>query len=472
MPRPRKTVRKGRKIALPLLAARDTVLFPRMIVPLLVRRERSLKAVEEGSRQDRSIVVVAQRDQDIVEPTLENLHQVGTEAIIGRIMKMPDGTMSVWVQGQRRVLLEDIFEDDSSLRVDAIPIVEFAEKSPQVEALMRAVLALFEKCVRLSHTLPEDAYLAAVNSDGPGWLADLIISSMELDLAQKQEMLEALDPLLRLQRVSTILAREVDLLELENKIHSQVQQEVDKTQRTYFLREQIKAIQKELGDVDVQTKETNELSEKIVSSGMSATVAKKANVEVDRLLQIPSASPEVSVVRTYLDWLVSLPWEKKTEDNLDLRQASKILDENHYGLPKVKERIIEYIAVRKLAAEKLRTPILCFVGAPGVGKTSLGMSIAQALGRHFLRVSLGGIRDEAEIRGHRRTYVGAMPGRIIQTMRNAGTINPVFMLDEIDKVGTDFRGDPSSALLEVLDPEQNQSTQLDNLTNKASGQGR
>lgn len=450
-------MRKGRKGIWPLLPVRDTVLFPRMVAPLLVGRERSLRAVEEAAKHDRAIVVVAQKDKEVMEPTLECLYQVGTEAIIGRVLRMPDGTTNVWVQGQRRVKLGELFQDEAYIRVSATPFEETAEKSLQSEALVRAVLALFEKCVKLSRTLPEDAYIAAMNADEPGWLADLITSSLELEIAQKQEVLETLDPELRLQRVSILLAKELDVLELESKIHSQVQDEVDKTQRTYFLREQMKAIQKELGDVDAQTKEGDELREKIVASGMPETVSKKANAEVDRLLQMPPASPETSVVRTYLDWLITLPWVKKTEDNLDIKQAAKVLDENHYGLPKIKERIIEYIAVRKLAAEKLRSPILCFVGAPGVGKTSLGMSIAQALGRHFVRVSLGGIRDEAEIRGHRRTYVGALPGRIIQTMRNAGSINPVFMLDEIDKVGADFRGDPSSALLEVLDPEQNYS---------------
>jgi len=443
------------ELELPLLPRRDTVIFPHLVTQLIVIRQSSLRAIEEAIAHDRAIVVVARRDLEAAELTFDHLYSIGTEATIGRHLKMPDGTGTLWIHGQRRVRITRLVHDEPFFKVKVVPIEEATGKPPQTEALMRAVLALFEKSIKLSPTLPEDAYIAAMNIEEPGWLADFVASSLDLTLQKRQEILEALDPYDRLQRINILLARELDVLELQSKIHTQVQEEVDKSQREYFLREQLKAIQKELGDVDPLTREMNELKEKIASAGMPEAVMQKANEEVERLATMPPASPEVSVIRTYLDWLVTLPWDKETEDNLDIKQAAKVLDENHYGLTKVKERILEYMSVRKLSEGKLRSPILCFVGAPGTGKTSLGKSIAQALGRKFVRISLGGIRDEAEIRGHRRTYVGALPGRIIQTMRTAATINPLFMMDEIDKVGMDFRGDPSSALLEVLDPEQN-----------------
>lgn len=444
-------------VELPVLARPDTVLFPRMVAQLFARRESSLRAIEQAMRQGGSILVVARRDPASRELSLESLYSIGTEGVISRVLKLPDGATSIWVHGERRVRIVQLIQDEPYMIAGVVPIAESTAKPLPTEALMRAVLALFEKCVKLSSSLPDDAYVAAMNANEPGWFADLIASTLEIELDKHQEILECLDLHERLQRVSILLARELEVLELQDKIRSQVRDQADKTQREYLLREQVKAIQKELGEFDPQTKEANELRQKIVAAGMPEAVARKANEEVDRLVLMPQAAPEVSVIRTYLDWLVTLPWVTETEDNLDIKQAAKILDQNHYGLPKVKERILEYMSVRKLTADKLRSPILCFVGAPGVGKTSLGMSIAQALGRKFVRISLGGIRDEAEIRGHRRTYVGALPGRIIQTMRNVGTINPVFMLDEIDKVGADFRGDPCSALLEVLDPEQNHS---------------
>ncbi|MDP2935317.1 MAG: endopeptidase La [Dehalococcoidia bacterium] len=453
---PRKRTRRNEPIELPILAVRDTVLFPHMVAPLFVARDRSLRALDEAMARDRTIVVIAQKDPSQQEITPDDLHAIGTEAAIGRILKMPDGTVSILVQGQRRLQLTEVLQEDPYLKGLLLPVYEAAQKKTlQLEALMRAVLALFEKCVKLSKSLPEDVYIAAMNVDEPGWLADLIASSLDLNLDQRQDVLATLDPTKRLQKISIILAKELEVLELQNKIHSQVQQEVDKNQREFFLREQMKAIQKELGDLDVQTREMEELKKRVSEANLPEAACKKAEEEIQRLAIMPQASPEVSVIRTYLDWLIKLPWTAETPDNLDISQAARTLEENHYGLPKVKERILEFMAVRRLAKEKLRSPILCFMGPPGVGKTSLGRSISQALGRKFLRVSLGGIRDEAEIRGHRRTYVGALPGRVLQTMRNAGTINPVFMLDEIDKVGTDFRGDPSSALLEVLDPEQN-----------------
>jgi ATP-dependent Lon protease len=442
-------------LELPVLPVRDTVLFPHMMAPLIVGRAHSVRAIEEALASERSIIVVAQKVLEMTDIVPENLYNVGTEAVIGRILRLPDGTTSVLVQGQQRVRILEFVEGGPYLQARALPIPEPTDKPKPVEALIREVLSSFEKVVQLSRHLGNDAYVAALNIDEPGWLADFITSSLELPVAQRQELLEALDPATRLQKVGILLAKQLDIMELESQIHTQVQQQVDKSQREYFLHEQMKQIQKELGETDAQTRQYNELKEKIEAAAMPEVVNTKAMEELERLSQQPPMSPEVGMIRTYLDWLIALPWTKATEDNLDIKRAAIVLDENHYGLPKVKERILEYMAVRKLAAEKLRSPILCFVGPPGVGKTSLGRSIAQALGRKFVRISLGGIRDEAEIRGHRRTYIGSLPGRIIQTMRTAGTINPVFMMDEIDKVGIDFRGDPSAALLEVLDPEQN-----------------
>jgi ATP-dependent Lon protease len=440
---------------LPLLPIRDTVMFPHMVTPLFVGRDRSVKAVEAATAHDDTIIVVSQRDSDIIEPEMDDLYHVGTEVSIGRVLRMPDGTTSILGQGKRRVRIVEYTQTEPYFRVKVEPVEEPQEISLPTEALMRAVLALFEKCVQLSRRLPDDAYVAAMNVDEPGWLADLVTSVLELPVEKRQEVLETFDPTTRLQRLSILLAQELDVLELEARIHSQVQKEVDKTQREYFLREQMKAIQTELGELDGLTEEIGELKVKIEEAQMPEDVRKKADKELTRLASMPAASPEATVIRTYLDWLIDLPWYQMTEDNMDIEAAGKLLDERHYGLPKAKERILEHMAVRKLAAAKMRSPILCFVGPPGTGKTSLGKSIADALGRKFVRVSLGGIRDEAEIRGHRRTYIGALPGRILQTMRKAGSVNPVFMLDEIDKIGTDFRGDPSSALLEVLDPEQN-----------------
>src|SRR5579871_5715437 len=439
---------------LPVLPVRNTVLLPGMVAPLFVGRDSSLRAVEEAMLGQRTMVVVAQKDDSVEEPDPDDLYQVGTEGIIGRVLKMPDGTTNVLVQGQRRLKLERVLRKGVYLRAKVEPIEEEVEKTPAIEALMRATLAIFDKCIKLSRSLNEEAYVTALNIEAPGALADFIISTLEPPTPQRQLALETFDPLVRLQNISVMLSKELHILELENQIQTQVQQEVDKSQREYFLREQLKAIQRELGENDPTIRESMELREKIVSCGMPTEIAERANRELDRLAAMPAMAPELTIVRTYLDWLVALPWDQRTEDRLDTIEAARILDENHYGLEKAKERIIEYIAVRKLAPQT-RSPILCFLGPPGVGKTSLGRSIAQALNRKFVRLSLGGIRDEAEIRGHRRTYIGALPGRIIQTMRLAGTINPLFILDEIDKLGADFRGDPSSALLEVLDREQN-----------------
>jgi ATP-dependent Lon protease len=445
----------GEIIEAPLLPLRDLVMFPRMVTPLFVGRDSSVEAIEVASEQGEPLITVAQRDADVMEPGPEDLFTFGTEVGIGRMLRMPDGTISVLGQGLQRVQIVEYVHLEPYIRVRALPIYETMEKTQLTEALMRAVLALFEKVVQLNRNLPEDAYVFAMNIDEPGWLADLIAQALDLQVADRQEVLETLDVAARLQRASVLLAKELDVLELEDRIHSQVQQELDKTQREYFLREQMKAIQSELGESDIYTQEVNELRVKLAEVELSDEARARAEKELDRLAAMPPMSPETGMVRTYLDWLIELPWSKTTEDNLDVKHVEKVLESRHYGLPKAKERILEYIAVRRLAANKMRSPILCFVGPPGTGKTSLGKSIAEALGREFVRVSLGGVRDVAEIRGHRRTYIGSLPGRIIQTMRRAGTINPLFMLDEVDKLGIDFRGDPAAALLEVLDPEQN-----------------
>ena len=439
----------------PVLPLRDTVVFPQMMAPLLVGRDRSLKAVEAAAAQDNVLLVVAQKEQDLQDPGPDDLYSVGTEFAIGRVLRMPDGTTSVLGQGRQRMQIVGLVHAQPYIRVRALPMFEPGVRANAVEALMRAVLGLFERCVELSPALPSDAYIAAMNSDEPGTLADFIASVLSPDVEQRQELLETIDPAVRLHRLSVLLGRELDVLELENRIHTQVHQTMEKSQREYFLREQMQAIQEELGEADARTQEIRELWEKITSAHMPEAAESKAEKELGRLSIMPPGSPEIGIITTYLDWLVELPWHEATEDNTDIANAERVLEAHHYGLPKAKERILEHIAVRKLAGDKMRTPILCFLGPPGTGKTSLGRSIATALGRNFVRVSLGGIRDEAEIRGHRRTYIGAMPGRIIQTMRTGRSVNPVFMLDEVDKIGIDFRGDPSAALLEVLDPEQN-----------------
>ena len=439
---------------LPLLPIRNTVLLPNLVTPLIVSQEKSLKAIDEAMKQDRILFVVTQLNEDLEDPGQDDVYTVGVEGMVDRVLKMPDGTTSVLLHGQRRLRRLEYTQQIPFIRVRAEIVDEEAERTLTVEALVRATLALFEQCVKLSNTLPEEAYITALNIDQPGWLADFIVSAIEPPIAVRQSMLEAFSIEERLQKTCILLTKELNILELENHIHSQVQLEVDKNQREYFLREQLKAIQRELSETDPSLRENADLGEKILSSGMPEEVKVRANKELDRLNSTPSMAPEGSVIRTYLDWLTSLPWDNATTDQLDINEAARILEEKHYGLEKVKERILEYIAVRKLS-ENTRSPILCFVGPPGVGKTSLGRSIAEALNRNFVRLSLGGVHDEAEIRGHRRTYVGALPGRIIQTMKTANTINPLFVLDEIDKIGADFRGDPSAALLEVLDPEQN-----------------
>jgi ATP-dependent Lon protease len=440
---------------LPVVPLINVVLFPHMLTPLFVGRERSVAAIEEALDADRTVLAVAQREADVEEVGPDDLYLIGVEASIQRVLRMPDGSTSIVVQGLRRMRILSATGESPCLRMRAVPLQVEEDKSLAVEALMRAVLSLFEKVVRLSRTLPDDSYIMALNVDEPGWLADLITSTLPLDVARRQEILETLNAEERLRRLSVMLTQELDVLELESRIHTQVQKEVDRNQREFFLREQMKAIQRELGQDDPLQREVAALRERIAAAQMPEKAATRAVEELSRLESMPPSSPEYGVLRTYLDWLIDVPWHKQTNDSQDLAQAAQVLDRNHYGLAKVKDRIVEFLAVRQLAGPRLRSPILCFVGPPGVGKTSLGRSIAEALGRRFVRLSLGGVHDEAEIRGHRRTYIGALPGRIIRTMKEAGTVNPVFMLDEVDKLGRDFRGDPASALLEVLDPEQN-----------------
>ncbi len=438
-----------------VLPLRDTVIYPNMVTPLFVVHDPTMMAIEDAIRAGETMIAIAQLDPTEENPTQGDLYGFGTEIAVGRLMQVPDGSMSVLTHGRRRIQVVEFVENAPYMRVRARPFEDRVTRKKETVALMRAVLTLFEKCVRLNRSLPEEAYLYAVNIDDPGWLADLVASALSLSLVERQEILETLDPVTRLQRMSILLGRELDVLELEDHIHSQVQSEVDRSQREMYLREQMKAIQTELGETDIWTQEIAELKAKIGKLVLPDEVKERAEKEVLHLGQMPAMSPEVGIIRTYLDWLIELPWSKETDDDLDVRHVAEILEQDHFGLEKAKERILEYIAVRTRAPEKHRQPILCFVGPPGTGKTSLGRSIGRALGREFVHISLGGIRDEAEIRGHRRTYIGALPGRILQAMRRVGTINPLFMLDEIDKLGQDFRGDPAAALLEVLDPEQN-----------------
>lgn len=448
---------KNGLIECPFLALRDLVLFPQMVMPLFIGRERSLAAINAAGQKHENLIVAAQRDLNELDPDEDGLYEVGTEVSIGRVLHMPDETTSVLAQGRRRVEILEFTQRTPYMRVRARVIEETDEWKSNTESLMRAVLALFEKVVGLNHNLPEEAYTYALNLNEPGWLADFIASALPVPVGIRQEILEILDAHTRLQTISVLLAKELDVLELEDEIQNQVQQEVDRSHREHFLREQMRIIQGELGELDVFGQELSELREAVDRKNLPQEVRAKTEKELARLNAMPPMSPEIGIIRTYIDWILDLPWVEESADNLDVRNAAEVLDADHYGLERVKDRILEYIAVRRIASDNMRSPILCFVGPPGTGKTSLGRSIAQALGREFVRISLGGVRDEAEIRGHRRTYIGAMPGRIIQAMRRVGTRNPLFMLDEVDKLGADFRGDPSAALLEVLDPEQNYS---------------
>ena len=439
---------------LPLVPLRESVVFPKIVQPLGVGREKSVAAINAAMNEEKHyIILAAQRDAEVDDVTPEQIYGVATVAEIVRLLRIPDGSAQIIVQGLQRVRITGFAPESRYFRVTFEPIVDQVGEPVEQEALLRSVKSLFGDYIENGGSIVPEIAMTAKSTDDPSHFADLVAQSQDLTLEQRQSLLEMPGVVDRLRFLSVFLAKQNEILQMKAKIQNDVQQTLDKTQREYILREQMKAIQKELGDDDGSS-EIGELREKIEAAGMPDEVKEKALKEVGRLEKIPQASPEQGVIRTYVDWLLSVPWKKAPEDDWDIVEAARILDEDHYGLPKVKDRILEYMAVRKLSHE-LRAPILCFVGPPGVGKTSLGKSIARAMGRKFIRMSLGGIRDEAEIRGHRRTYVGALPGRIIQNMKTAAETNPVFMLDEIDKVGADFRGDPSSALLEVLDPEQN-----------------
>ena len=443
---------------LPVLPVRDIVVFPYMILPLFVGREMSIKAIEHSLSSSKMVLLLTQKDLNIENPTPEDLYSVGTIALVMRMLKLPDGRVKILVQGlsKAKALKYEQTEPFFKALIEKIEDQKLEKLTIEDEALVRNVRSQLEKAVSLGKSILPDIMGVVENIEEPGRLADLISSNIGLKAEQSQEMLEISDPIKRLKRIGEVLSREIELLTVQQKIQSEARGEIDKTQREYFLREQLKAIQKELGDIDERAEEIREFRKKIEEAKMPEKVLKEAEKQLKRLEKMHPDSAEAGTVRTYLDWLVELPWSKSTKDNLDIKAAEKVLNDDHYDLEKIKERILEYLSVRKLK-EKMKGPILCFIGPPGVGKTSLGKSIARALGREFVRMSLGGVRDEAEIRGHRRTYVGALPGRIIQGIKTAGTNNPLFMLDEIDKIGMDFRGDPSSALLEVLDPEQNNS---------------
>jgi ATP-dependent Lon protease len=446
--------RTGKEGQLPLLPLRDIIVFPHMVVPLFVGRERSISALEEAMGGEKEIVLAAQRKAKTNNPRPEDIYDVGTLATIIQLLRLPDGTVKVLVEGKRRLRVTRYLEQEEYFGVE----VEDAEIDEPVtvetEALMRSLKSTFEVYIKLNKRIPPEMLVSVQTIEEPSRLADTIAAHLQLKLEDKQSLLELAEPQQRMERLYELMQGEIEILQVEKRIRTRVKRQMEKSQKEYYLNEQMQAIQKELGERDEFKNEIQELEDKIERTPLSAEALEKLGKEVRRLKMMAPMSAEATVVRSYIDWILSLPWEQKTEDRLDVDQAEAILDEDHYGLKKVKERILEHLAVQALV-EKMKGPILCFVGPPGVGKTSLGRSIARATGRRFVRVSLGGVRDEAEIRGHRRTYIGAMPGKVIQCMKRAGSGNPVFLLDEVDKMSTDFRGDPSSALLEVLDPEQN-----------------
>ncbi|SEP46520.1 endopeptidase La [Propionispora vibrioides] len=439
---------------IPLLPLRGILVFPYMIIHLDVGREKSISALEEAMVHDRLIMLATQRDAQDDKPEAEDIFSIGTVAEVKQLLKLPGGTIRVLVEGLHRAEIIEYTEQEPFYQVEIDEFDEEDVKTPEVEALTRTVVHQFEQWVKLSKKIPPETLVSVVVVEEPGRLADLIASHLSLKIEDKQALLDAIGVAERLERLCEILGREMEILELEKKINVRVRKQMEKTQKEYYLREQLKAIQKELGDKDDRTAEVDEYRQRLTEKEFPEDVTEKINKEIERLEKMPPMVAESAVIRTYLDWLLSLPWLDRTEDRLDISLAEQTLDNDHYGLEKVKERILEYLSVRKLT-ETMKGPILCLVGPPGVGKTSLARSIARSMERKFVRISLGGVRDEAEIRGHRRTYVGALPGRILQGIRTAGSQNPVFLLDEIDKMSADFRGDPSAALLEVLDPEQN-----------------
>lgn len=443
---------------LPVLLLRDIVVFPYMIAPLFVGREKSKSAIDQSLATNRMILLLTQKEMDVEDPKREDVYDVGTVALIMRMLKLPDGRVRILAQGLIRAKIESFEEDQAFIQAQVLVIhePETKDKTIENEALIRNVRSGLEKATSLGKNIAPEVLIIAANVEEMGRLADLTAANLELKVEEAQKILEIVDPSQRLKKVYELLTKELELLDMQSKISTEAKGEMDKLQRQYYLRQQLKAIQKELGEGTEIQEEIKAYQDQLDKLKVAEEVREELDKQISRLAQMHPESAETAVVRNYLDWMFSLPWNRTTVDNLDLLKAMKILDEDHYGLQKVKERIIEYLAVRSLS-KKIKGPILCFVGPPGVGKTSLGRSIARALGRKFIRISLGGVRDEAEIRGHRRTYVGAMPGKIVQGIKRAGSNNPVFMMDEVDKIGADFRGDPSSALLEVLDPEQNNS---------------
>lgn len=446
---------KKESMTIPLLPLRDVVIFPYMVAPLFVGREKSIRALEEAMKKDKEILLAAQKDAKTNDPGEADIHPIGTIGTIVQMLRLPDGTVKVLVEGKRRAEVVRYVPSPNFFMVEVEKAPEDNEIGVETEALMRTIVTAFEEYVKLNKKIPSEVLVTISSIEDPGRLSDTIASHLSLKVEDKQEILETLNPADRLEKLYEKLQGEVGILQIEKRIKSRVKKQMEKAQKEYYLTEQMRAIQKELGEKDDLKSEIQEFEDKLKEKGLSEEVEEKVKKEIKKLKMMSPMSAEATVVRNYVDWLLSIPWKNdKTEDNVDIDEAAKILDEDHYGLEKPKERIIEYLAVRTLT-KKLKGPILCLVGPPGVGKTSLAKSVARSMGRKFVRVSLGGVRDEAEIRGHRRTYIGAMPGKIIQGMRKAGSVNPVFLLDEIDKLGMDFRGDPASALLEALDPEQN-----------------
>jgi ATP-dependent Lon protease len=438
----------------PLLPLRDIIVFPHMVVPLFVGREKSIGALEEAMSHDKDILLAAQKKAKTQEPVPEDIFAMGTLGTIIQLLRLPDGTVKVLVEGKRRGRIRRFLPNEKFFLCEVEEVEEAVERTVEMEAIVRQVHQAFEVYVKLNKRIPQEMHTSVATIDDPARLADTIVAQLTLKLADKQSILETEGPAKRLEKLYELMQGEIEILQVEKKIRTRVKKQMEKTQKEYYLNEQMQAIQKELGERDEFKNELQELDEKIKNKKMPKEAVLKVKKELKKLKMMSPMSAEATVVRNYIDWIISLPWMEFTKDKLDIAEAEKILEEDHYGLKKVKERILEYLAVQALV-DKIKGPILCFVGPPGVGKTSLAKSIARATGRHYVRLSLGGVRDEAEIRGHRRTYIGALPGKIIQSLKKAGSNNPVFLLDEVDKMSTDFRGDPSAALLEVLDPEQN-----------------
>jgi ATP-dependent Lon protease len=450
----KKDSRDNANETVPLLPLRELIVFPHEVYPIFVGRQKSIKALEAAEAGKRPILLVAQKDARVSEPGPADIYAVGTLGVVVQLLRLPDGTVKALLEGKKRARILRYAGQEEFFQVEVEEIEEVAERSTEVEALMRSVNTTFDNYVRLNKKIPPEMVTSIAAVDDPAYLADKLVGHLGIKLEDKQSLLECVNPAERLERILGYMRSELEILEVEKRIRSRVKKQMEKTQKEYYLNEQMRAIQKELGEKDEFKNEIQELEEKLRQKKMPAEAREKCEREIKKLKMMSPMSAEATVVRNYLDWFLALPWFEYTEDKLDIDDAERILEEDHYGLDKVKERILEYLAVQTLVGQ-LKGPILCLVGPPGVGKTSLGKSVARATGRKFVRVSLGGVRDEAEVRGHRRTYIGALPGKVIQSIRKATSSNPVMLLDEVDKMSTDFRGDPSSALLEVLDPEQN-----------------